>query len=66
MNMIRVKDMIDEKQDIISNVNEIDKKKMEYCSQNHIFYSQLFLDSLLGEYNRSYFREMLKDWKHES
>lgn len=51
--------------DIISDVNEIDERKREYCSQNQIFYSQLFIDPLIGEYNRSYFGEMLKDWKFE-
>lgn len=43
--------------------SEIEKSK--YCKDNNMFYSRLYITHLLGEYNRNYFSEMLKDWEYE-
>lgn len=51
--------------DIVSNAEESNKQKAEYCRAHNIFYSSLALEPLLQEYKRSYFREMLRDWRNE-
>ena len=51
--------------DIICEFENSDIKKHKYCKANNIFYSCLYITPLLGEYKRSYFSEMLKDWKYE-
>ena len=51
--------------DIFCNIEDFDIKKEKYCEENNIFYSRLNVTLLLGEYNRRYFCEMLKDWKYE-
>lgn len=33
-----------------------------WCKQNRYFCSFINIETLLGEYDRSYFREMLRDW----
>lgn len=35
---------------------------IEWCEQNNCFYSFINVKTLLGEYKRSYFRELLRDW----
>ena len=40
-------------------------EKRKNCEDNNLFYSYLYIEPLLGEYKRSYFSEMLKDWKYE-
>lgn len=40
-------------------------EKRKYCNEKNIFYSCLNAEPLLGEYKKSYFREMLRDWKDE-
>ena len=39
-----------------------DKKVIEWCKENERFYSSLSIEPLIGEYKRSYFRELLRDW----
>ncbi|MBQ4333425.1 MAG: hypothetical protein IJC33_06585 [Clostridia bacterium] len=51
--------------DIICGFEGVNAEKRRYCEDNNLFYSCLYIDSLLGEYKRSYFSEMLKDWKYE-
>lgn len=51
--------------DVIFDTNDLDNEKRRYCKEQNLFYSCLFAEPLLGEYKSGYFREMLKDWKHE-
>lgn len=52
--------------DILCDFNEkIDIEKQKHCEVNNKFYSCLYVTPLLAEYNRSFFSEMLEDWKHE-
>lgn len=51
--------------DIISDSDNRNIDKMKYCKENNLFYSCLYIEPLLGEYKRSYFSEMLKDWRYE-
>ncbi len=39
-----------------------DKRVIEWCKKMDCFCSFLNIDLILGEYRRSYFREMLRDW----
>ena len=39
-----------------------DPKIVEWCEQNKCFWSFINVETLLGEYKRSYFRELLRDW----
>lgn len=41
---------------------QTDPRVFEWCEQNHYFCSFINVETLLGEYERSYFREMLRDW----
>lgn len=43
---------------------DIPKKQeiLNWCDQMECFCSFIFIHPLLGEYKRSYFREMLRDW----
>mgnify|MGYP003307677013 CR=1 FL=1 len=34
----------------------------EWCKENDCFCSFISIEPLIGEYRRSYFREMLRDW----
>ena len=40
----------------------IDNRVTDWCKEKGCFYSFLNLELLTGEYKRSYFREMLRDW----
>lgn len=40
----------------------IDDKVVDWCKSHDCFYSFLNIELLLGEYNLSYFRELLHDW----
>ena len=51
--------------DVFFDINDLDDEKRKYCKKQNIFYSCLFAETLLGEYKRAYFREMLRDWKYE-
>ena len=51
--------------DIVCDFEGMDIKKRKYCEANNLFYSCLNITPLLGEYKRSYFSEMLKDWKYQ-
>ena len=33
-----------------------------WCNENNYFFSSLFIEPLIGEYDRAYFRHMLRDW----
>ncbi|MBQ5601378.1 MAG: hypothetical protein IIU77_01000 [Clostridia bacterium] len=39
-----------------------DKAVFDWCKEMNCFCSVLNIEHLLGEYKRSYFREMLRDW----
>lgn len=41
---------------------QIDKKVVDWCNLNDFCYSFLNIDLLVGKYNRSLFRDMLRDW----
>ena len=51
--------------DIICDFENRNIEKRKYCEDNNLFYSCLYIEPLLGEYKRSYFSEMLKDWRYE-
>ena len=51
--------------DIICDFEDRNIEKRKYCDDNNLFYSCLYIEPLLGEYKRSYFSEMLKDWRYE-
>lgn len=51
--------------DIICHFEDEDVEKLNYCKENNIFYSRLNVTPLLGEYDASYFCEMLEDWEYE-
>ena len=51
--------------DIIYDYESRNTEKRKYCEENNLFYSCLYIEPLLGEYKRSYFSEMLKDWRYE-
>lgn len=51
--------------DIICDFEDRNIEKRKYCKDNNLFYSCLYIEPLLGEYKRSYFSEMLKDWRYE-
>ena len=51
--------------DIIHDFKGGNIEKRKYCEDNNLFYSCLYIEPLLGEYKRSYFSEVLKDWKYE-
>ena len=52
--------------DILCDFDEkIDIEKQKYCRANNRFYSCLYMTPRLVEYKRSFFSEMLKDWKYE-
>ena len=51
--------------DVICDFDDGNAEKRRYCEDNNLFYSCLYIEPLLGEYKRSYFCEMLKDWKYE-
>lgn len=51
--------------DIICDFEDRNIEKRKYCEDNNLFYSCLYIEPLLGEYKRSYFSEMLKDWRCE-
>lgn len=43
----------------------IDHSVIDWCNQKECFVSFISIQPLLGEYNASYFAEMLRDWgKH--
>ena len=39
-----------------------DNRVVEWCKENDCFCSFISIEPLIGEYRRSYFREMLRDW----
>ena len=39
-----------------------DNRVADWCKEMDCFYSFLNIEPLIGEYRRSYFREMLRDW----
>ncbi|MBQ6796417.1 MAG: hypothetical protein IJP10_00230 [Clostridia bacterium] len=39
-----------------------DNRVISWCREIDCFYSSLNIEFLIGEYKRSYFREMLRDW----
>lgn len=41
-----------------------DEEIVEWCEQNDCFWSFINVELLQGEYDASYFREMLLDWGH--
>lgn len=51
--------------DIIHDFEDRNIEKRKYCEDNNLFYSCLYIEPLLGEYKRSYFSEMLNDWRYE-
>ena len=51
--------------DIIRDFEGRNVEKRKYCEDNNLFYGCLYIEPLLREYKRSYFSEMLKDWKYE-
>ena len=51
--------------DIVCDFEDGDIEKRKYCEANNLFYSCLYIAPLLGEYKRSYFNEMLEDWRYE-
>lgn len=51
--------------DIETIENETCSEKWAYCNTHDVFYSRLALEPLLEPYSRSYFREMLRDWRYQ-
>lgn len=48
---------------LLSTENEPRKRIEDWCCKNKYFCSFLNVEPLIGEYKRSYFRELLRDWK---
>ena len=42
---------------------EADQNVIEWCKNHNRWFSQINIEPLLGEYDRSYFQELLDDWK---
>ena len=42
---------------------EADQNVIEWCENHNRWFSQISIEPLLGEYDRSYFQELLDDWK---
>lgn len=42
---------------------EAEKNVIEWCKKHNRWFSQINIEPLLGEYDSSYFRELLDDWK---
>ena len=42
---------------------EADQNVIEWCKNHNRWFSQISIEPLLGEYDRSYFQELLDDWK---
>lgn len=42
---------------------EADKDVIEWCKKHNRWFSQINIEPLLGEYDSSYFQELLDDWK---
>ena len=42
---------------------EADQNVIEWCKKHNRWFSQINIEPLLGEYDRSYFQELLDDWK---
>ena len=40
-----------------------DKDVIEWCKNQNRWFSQINIEPLLEEYDRSYFQELLDDWK---
>ena len=51
--------------DFMEEENVLYSQKRKYCAEQGLFYSYLSAKPFLGEYKRSCFREMLRDWKYE-
>jgi len=41
---------------------DVEQEVLAWCRQMECFVSFISIEPLLGEYKRSYFREMLRDW----
>lgn len=48
---------------LLSSENESEAEIKDWCRENKYFCSSLNVEPLLWEYKRSYFRELLRDWK---
>lgn len=42
---------------------EADKDVIEWCKNQNRWLSQISIEPLLGEYNSTYFKDLLDDWK---
>ena len=42
---------------------EAEKDVIEWCKKHNRWFSQINIEPLLGEYDSSYFQELLDDWK---
>jgi len=42
---------------------EAEKDVIEWCEKHDRWFSKFNIEPLLGEYDRSYFQELLDDWK---
>ena len=42
---------------------EAEKDVIEWCKKHDRWFSQINIEPLLGEYDSSYFQELLDDWK---
>ena len=42
---------------------EADKEVIQWCKKQNRWIGQINVDPLLGEYDRSYFQDLLDDWK---
>ena len=42
---------------------EAEKDVVAWCEKHNRWFSQISVEPLLGEYERSYFQELLDDWK---
>lgn len=42
---------------------EAEKDVVAWCEKHNRWFSQISVEPLLGEYDRSYFQELLDDWK---
>ena len=42
---------------------EANKDVIQWCQKHNRWISQINIDPLLGEYDRSYFQDLLDDWK---
>lgn len=42
---------------------EADNDVIEWCKKHNRWFSQINIEPLIGEYDRSYFQDLLDDWK---